>query len=200
MAGLNYSNFNWSSQPYVNPEPKLGLAAGGYLALDLEPKLQLRAELWYSDKGGGATYSELAADSVTGLNAIRDYRTEARLSYLEVPLFLNIMLSSGENQLGSISLGPYFGWLLGGEMKTDMDVSTLNEHLYSASYTLGLGDLRRADVGLAAGLTAYSYNFDFNLRYSIGLEPAYKREFQDINRFVEPLNRVWTISVGYQIR
>lgn len=200
VAGLNYSNLRWESQSYVYPENRLGLAAGGYLAADLDPRVQLRAELWFSDKGGGASYSAISNDSASGLDLTRDYRTSSRLSYLELPLFVNLMISRGDNQLGVAGIGPYFGWLLDGELRTEMDVSASSVLLYSSEYRLGTGDFRRADFGATAALAAYVYDFEVNVRYSVGMRRVLDREFEDINRLMDPLNRVWSISVGYQIK
>jgi hypothetical protein len=198
-AGINYANFRWNPSPYVYPEQRMGLAAGGYLAWDLDPAVQLRAELWYSEKGAYAEYSELLADSLSGLDMRRDHQTQARLSYLEMPLFLSFVLSRRENQLGALSLGPYLGWLLDGELRTSVFSST-TAFSYSREYRLDRSRFRRADVGLAAGLTAYVYRFDVNVRYHLGLRPALTEEFDDINRFMYPVNRSWSFSLGYQIR
>lgn len=200
VAGMNYSNLRWESQPYVYPENRIGLAAGAYLAVDLDPRVQLRAELCYSDQGGGASYSAISNDSASGLDLTRDYRTSSRLSYLELPIFVNLMISRGDNQLGAVGIGPYFGWLLEGELKTEVDVSASSVLLYSQEYRLGTGDFRRTDFGLAAALAAYFYDFELNVRYSVGMRRALDREFEDINRLMDPLNRVWSISVGYQIK
>lgn len=198
-AGMNYANLSWESQPYIYPEHRIGLAGGGYLAWEFEHNMQLRAELWYSEKGGGATYSVISSDSASGLDLRRDYRSTARLSYLEMPVFLNLLLVRGENQLGSLGVGPYFGYLLDAGLKTEMDVYS-SIYLYSREYHLGMAEFRRSDFGLAANLAAYFYDFEVNVRYSVGLRPALDREFDDINSFMDPLSRVWSISVGYQIK
>lgn len=198
-VGMNYANLSWESQPYIYPEHRIGLAGGGYLAWEFEHNMQLRAELWYAEKGGGATYSVISSDSASGLDLRRDYRSAARLSYLEMPVFLNLMLLREENQLGSLGVGPYFGYLLDASLRTEMDVYS-SIYLYSREYGLGLAEFRRSDVGLAANLAAYFYNFEVNVRYAVGLRPALDRKFDDINRFMDPLNRVWSVSVGYQIK
>jgi hypothetical protein len=196
---MNYANLRWESRPYIYPEHRIGLAGGGYLAWEFEHNMQLRAEMWYSEKGGGATYSVISSDSASGLDLRRDYRSTARLSYLEMPVLLNLMLVRGENQLGSLGAGPYLGYLLDAGLKTEMDVYS-SVYLYSREYHLGLAEFRRSDVGLTANLAAYFYDFEVNVRYSVGLRPALDRKFDDINGFMDPLSRVWSISVGYQIK
>ena len=198
-AGINYADFRWNPSPYVYPEYRMGLAAGAYLARDLEASFQLRAELWYSEKGGSASYSELLTDSLSGLDMRRDHETQASLSYLELPVLLNMVISRGENQLGAVSLGPYLGWLMDGELRTSVFSST-TAFSYSREYRLDRTHFRRTDIGLTAGLTAYVYRFDVNVRYHMGLRPALDREFEDINRFMYPVNRVWSFSLGYQVK
>jgi hypothetical protein len=197
---MNYANFRWQSRPYIYPEHRIGLAGGGYLAVDIDRKVQLRADICYSDKGGGASYSVISHDSASGLDLMRDYRTKARLSYLEMPVLINWMLYRMDNQLGALSLGPYFGYLLDADLKTTWDVSTASGYLYSREYRLSLADFHRTDFGLSAGLTGYIYDFEINVRYFMGLRPALDRKFDDINSFMDPLNRVWSISLGYQIK
>jgi hypothetical protein len=199
VAGLNVSNFRWDSKPYIYPEDRNGLAAGGYLTYDLDPRVQIRAEMWYSEKGGGASYAEISTDSASGLDLRRDYETAARLSYLELPVLISFILVRRENQLGTVGLGPYVGWLLDGELETRLFAST-RAFSYSREYRLDGPRFRRADFGLTAGLTAYVYRFDVNVRYSKGLRPALAEEFDDINRFMYPVNRTWTFSLGYQIK
>ncbi len=199
LLGLNYSRFRWEPSPYIYPEHKLGLVAGGYVLLMLDPRACLRAELCWSQKGASATYSELVSDSATGLDLHKDYYTELNLDYWEAPLLFNLIIKRGDNELGILGLGPYLGWLGRGHLSTTM-TATSGSLGYTQEYSLKEKDLRRTDFGIMAGLSAYFYNFEMNLRYSHGLRPVYTQRYEDINRFLDPVNRVWSFSLGYQIK
>ena len=196
---MNYTTAGWAPNIYLHPEHRLGLTAGGYVSFYLDPKFCLRAEFCWSEKGTSASYSLLTVDSASGLDMLQVYDTKLELSYLEIPLWLNLVLRREDNELGTLGIGPYWAWLGRGSLTTSLETFT-NSFSYRQEYRLEKDDLKRADFGLAAGLSAYFYNFEVNIRYSMGLRPLFHQDFDDINRFLDPTNRVWSLSVGYQIK
>jgi len=199
MAGVNVADLKWQPEPYIYPEPRLGLSAGGFASIELDPRIQLRAELAYAQKGGSATYTRIYSDSSSGLDVRSDYETRAEMSYMEFPLLLSYLIKREENQLGSLNIGAYGAWLLEAEAGTSV-ISSFAGLASRFEYRLNRDDFRSLDFGLMAGISFYFYNFDLNFRYSVGLRKAMDDPQGEVTRFLNPTNRVLSLSLGYQLR
>lgn len=199
MAGMNSANFKWQPEPYVYPEPRWGLLAGGFASIELDSRVHLRGELAYSHKGGRASYTTVFTDSSSGLDVRNDYETRADLSYIEFPILFSYIIRREENQLGSLNLGAYGARLVDARGGTSV-LSSFAGLVRQVEYPFKRSDFRDWDFGLMGGISLYFYNFDLNFRYSWGLRKSLDSDQGEATRFLNSVNRVLSLSLGYQLK
>lgn len=143
-GGMNLSNLYADNVSDENM--KLGLNVGVW---HKSADGILQTELNYSNKGAEIIYNGVLGNGVYRYN----------LNYLELPVLYNMNI----NKL-SLNLGPYFGMLVGANIKEVNSNGEVNE-----VETLSRKDFNFIDYGLAGGA---SLNFDtsqFGIRYNYGL-------------------------------
>lgn len=96
-AGVNYSNVYDSEGEDFNADPKLGLAAGIFLAIPIGKYLGVQPEVLFSQKGFRATGRILG----------NTYSFTRTTNYIDVPLFITFKPSEFISILG----GPQYSYL-----------------------------------------------------------------------------------------
>ncbi len=96
-AGVNYSNVYDSEGEDFNTDPKLGLAAGAFLAIPIGRYLGVQPEFLFSQKGFRATGRILGST----------YSLTRTTNYIDVPLFLTFKPS----EFISLLAGPQYSYL-----------------------------------------------------------------------------------------
>jgi hypothetical protein len=97
-AGVNYSNVYDSEGEEFRADPKLGLAAGAFLAIPLGRYLGLQPEVLFSQKGFNATGRILGGT----------YNLTRTSNYLDIPLLFALKPS----EFITLLAGPQFSYLL----------------------------------------------------------------------------------------
>jgi len=97
-AGANISNVYDSEGEDFNADPKLGFAAGAFLAVPIGKYLGFQPELLFSQKGYQRTGTILGSD----------YKFTHTSSYIDVPLLLQVKPS----EMITLLAGPQYSYLL----------------------------------------------------------------------------------------
>lgn len=109
-VGANYSNIYATDGSQLSTDPKIGLAAGGFLAIPIGTYLGVQPEVMYSQKGYEGTGSFFD----------NTYNVKTTTSYIDVPLF--ITLKPFERL--TLMAGPQYSYLV--SRKDEYSSSTIN--------------------------------------------------------------------------
>jgi hypothetical protein len=97
-AGANYSNVYDSRSESFHANPKIGLAAGAFMAIPIGKYLGVQPEILYSQKGFEAT----------GISLGTNYQFTRTTSYIDVPLLFSLK----PVKFLSIHAGPQYSYLI----------------------------------------------------------------------------------------
>ncbi len=182
-AGLNYTIVNTMIDPEPDESPEsasgIGFHLGGYLQYNFSDMLGIRPELLYSARGFQEDQSSTTSYDVFGTTYTTETTSDNKstYSYLEIPILLAIQPS----EKFAIHVGPGFGMLMGGKVKSSGETTTtttsggstttsttsFDEEYSGSDVTDGLNKLEiAAVVGLGYQLES---GLGFNLRYWRGL-------------------------------
>jgi hypothetical protein len=197
-AGLNY-HFQSTSKGDMAPsgmeDPEgtngLGFHVGVFARIPLSDKLGLRPELLYSTRSSTSQLN--SSIELLGTTTTVDAETKGTLSYLEIPLLLDLAVNEGL----SLQVGPAFGFMMGNKVTVTGNTSvttggqTVTTSLNSESNsTDGLNTLEIAGViGLGYRL---ENGLDLGLRYWRGFTTL--EEDADLTKTYQNLVQV---SLGY---
>jgi hypothetical protein len=171
-AGANISSIALNQPGKQTAQP--GVQIGAYYIQPLDKqKVSVQFELYFAQKGG-YYYGNTRAGNI-------------QLNYLEVPVLLRF-----SHQINNVYLyalgGPYIAGLLGGMYQADTAKSDLQIQFKSSDVRFEFG--AQAGGGIAYQLGKGRVFLD--LRYAFGLT--------NINTYDLTRNRVFTVSVGYDIK
>ncbi len=186
--------------------PYFGAAAD----VDVSSRLSLEPEINYSPQGGQRSGMQPVTSDVPGLPAgmivYANYKSEARLNYLEIPVLLKLHFGPARHLYAD--LGPHIGYLLSAK-----DVTSGNSPIYSdpqgtqqligsqdfSSSTDTKGDLRHFNWGVQGGFGAVramgAGELSLDVRGNLGLTHIQKDTVDDGD------NRTgaFILSLGYMI-
>jgi len=108
--GVNYANVYDSEGEEFDADPKLGLAAGAFLAIPIGTYIGIQPEVMFSQKGFKATGSVLGSE----------YEFTRTTNYIDIPIYLALKPSS----FLTIVAGPQFSYLM--SRKDKFESSFLN--------------------------------------------------------------------------
>ncbi len=167
-GGPNFANLDVNSSVSNNYKNRTGFHAGAFALIKLT-KIGIQPELLFSRQG-----SNFQFNSSDG---------EANFDYINIPIILKLYTVAGIN----LQMGPQFGFLSGGQVKSTINGITTAQDAkdaYKASdFSLALG----AGWDLPFGLT-------LDARYNLGLS-----KINDGNNAPESKNQVFQISAGFKI-
>lgn len=182
-AGLNYTIISTKIDPEPDEKPEsgsgIGFHVGGFLEFGISDKIGIRPELLYSVRGFQEDEKSSTSTTVGGIVSTTETTAENKssYSYLEIPLLLAYKASDNF----SIHVGPGFGLLMGGKVKSSGDTKTTivnggQTTTSTAAYDAELSGsdvtdgLRGMEIGgvIGAGYQAEG-GLGFNLRYWRGL-------------------------------
>jgi hypothetical protein len=167
-AGPNFAKLDANSSVVENYKNRTGFHGGAFALIKLT-KVGIQPELLFSQQGSKFTYSSGAG--------------EGNFDYINIPIILKLYTVAGIN----IQVGPQFGFLSGGEVKSTVNgITTVQDakDFYKGSdfsAALGLG------WDLPFGLTV-------DARYNLGLS-----KINGGNNPDESKNQVFQISAGFKI-
>lgn len=108
--GMNYANVYDSEGEEFDADPKLGMAAGVFLAIPIGTYIGIQPEVLFSQKGFKATGSILG----------EEYKFTRTTNYIDIPIYLALKPSS----FLTIVAGPQFSYLM--SRKDNFESSFLN--------------------------------------------------------------------------
>ncbi|HEX2617714.1 MAG TPA: porin family protein [Flavobacteriales bacterium] len=182
-AGLNYTIESVSIDPEPDEKPDngsgIGFHVGGFLQYNFSDMLGIRPELLYSMRGFQADETTTTVFAIG--NQVTTVKNTAEnkssYSYIEVPILLSIQPS----EAFSIHVGPGFGLLMGGKVKSegtmettvvdggDVTTSTSSFSVEASGSNVTDG-LRKLEIAAVIGLGyQLESGLGFNLRYWRGL-------------------------------
>ena len=184
-AGVNLSNFMSDYDTKV----KVGFKAGLGREYQFNELISLQPSLMVATKGTKMGYFATVG-SVTSKTEFKVNQT-----YLELPVLVGFRFYLGGNTNLVLSVGPYFGFGVGGKTKLsgNVNIPGLGDFGSSSSTdTFGTDDddmgLKRFDVGAAVGLA-----FEFG-KFFVGIDSEFG--FIDIAKDSFFADKVNNISVG----
>lgn len=197
-AGLNY-HFQSASKgdkaPSGMEEPEgdngLGFHVGVFTRIPLSDKLGLRPELLYSTR----SYTSQLNSSIEllGTTTRVDAETKGTLSYLEVPLLLDLELNEGL----SLQVGPAFGFMMGNKQTvTGTSSVTTGGQTITTSLNSESNDTEGLNTTEIAGVIGLGYRFenglDLGMRYWRGFTTL-----EENTDFTKTYQNLVQFSIGY---
>ena len=178
-AGLNVSEFDRYASEV---QTRRGLVVGAYLDHGITPRLAVRAEVSYAEKGGFLGEEWWDRTNITTYNVVCDDRgchrkyseVDEPVAYVEVPVLFSVRLLRTPWLRAHVLLGP----ALGVRVRHDIRFVGDGPPRLDRSIVLGAG----ADVPLGPG----------HLR----VEPRYTHGLTAIGRYLGR-NVAWSFLVGY---
>ena len=116
-AGVNYSNVYDTQGEEFQADPKLGLAAGAFLAIPIGKYLGIQPEVLYSQKGFRATGRILGGN----------YEFTRTTSFIDVPL----LVSFKPSEFITIMAGPQYSYLI---KQTDVFANSSSSYLQEQEF------------------------------------------------------------------
>jgi hypothetical protein len=152
-GGLNMSNLYVDNQDLNDENARLGFHVGVFGELISTPLVALQLELNYSTRGTRTVYDGIFAGEYN-----------FNLNYIDLPVLAVV-------KLGTIELhaGPYFGYLIGANVKTE-------GALGSGYRELNRDNFNTLDYGLAGGVGFNFGEIQIGARYNYGLKEVAKNE------------------------
>ena len=139
--GLNFANISGDDAEYNSS--LMGFAIGGFITYNLNDKMSIQPELYYTMKG-----YKIEMDFF-GLNLDFD----VNLNYLEIPVLFKYHFMADNSFNPAVYAGPYLGILLSAEADGE-DIKD---------------GTKSTDFGLCFGLGGEYNKFTFEFRYGMGL-------------------------------
>lgn len=209
-AGLNYTIISTKIDPEPSEKPEsgsgIGFHLGGFLEYELSDKIALRPELLYSIRGFQEDEKTSTSSTIGGIVTTTETSAENKssYSYLEIPLLLAYKASDNF----SLHVGPGFGLLMGGKVKSSGDTKTTvvnggqtttttaayDAELSGSDVTEGLRGMELGAV-IGAGYQADG-GLGFNFRYWRGLSTV-NEETEFFGTTVKSNTNLIQLSVTY---
>src|SRR5690606_19356965 len=124
------------------------------------------------------------------------FEASQNVSYLEIPLNAVLHLPMGDGNV-FLGAGPYVAYALFGKVKSDSNISELDDMDEDISFGNGENDdLSPLDLGLNM-MAGYRLNSGllFNVGYGLGFANMVPKDQRESNS--KGTNKVFSISVGY---
>jgi Outer membrane protein beta-barrel domain len=179
--GIDYADLRGSFADLANPKGKLGAAVGGFVDQDIAPALGLELEALYVQKGG--TFESEETDDAG--NVLGTIKNDLKLAYLEIPLLLQLRMTTHGQATPYLVGGLTFGIPLSASVERGFGLSDqdIKGQLKSpiAGFTGGLGvriDTPQGRLALEA-----RYGTDFGDLY-------------DVNNNLESINQAYFLTLA----
>ncbi|SMO58508.1 Outer membrane protein beta-barrel domain-containing protein [Saccharicrinis carchari] len=176
-GGVNLSTLSIDDNNDKNM--KIGFNVGVYNKISLTESFAIQPELLYSRQGIKVEYDGVA-----------DGETKFNLNYINVPVKLVFNLSEDFE----FQLGPYVGYLINANLKTDADI--FGEFEVNSEDDVDRKNFKSLDYGLTAGLGFDLDPLIIGLNYNLGLCQVAKDDEFSYDMLGDAKNRVIQISVG----
>jgi len=163
-AGISVSDMDIQ---HLKTNVKVGYSFNVTLEYNLQKQLFLQTGLEFASKGAKISDKELADFNNDGITDIRMIGGKYNTRYLTIPIMAGYRLPLANSMRMNLSLGPYFGYGIGG-------TTNIIEILH-VGFPSGLSlDLPQIDGGYNKTIAANSFNilkrFDMGLRGNVGIE------------------------------
>ncbi len=164
---------------------------------DFTEQLSIQPEVVYSTKGCKMAYS--STTNFGAITILSDYSGQYNLSYLDIPLLLNISFG---DMGGYIGLGPQLSMLLAAKTVSEVNTTTTNSSTSPPSSVTTFSDLSNSDkdgwnsvdFGVVFGTGSKFYSgIEYCIRAGYGLTNTFDpSSSNDVYH-----NLVFTVSLGY---
>lgn len=171
-AGLNYSNWSFSTEDMGDFDSRLSFHVGGVVELGLSDKFSVQPEILYSSVGAQIDSSELTA------RVASDDKIVFALDYLSIPVMAKYYVAEGF----SLEAGPQIGILLSANYKFDGESEDIKEGYKSTDFSAGIGAGYKMENGLF-----------INARYVLGLSNIWEDSGDEWEK-----NNAFQFSLGYK--
>ncbi len=209
-VGLNYTIISTSIDPEPDEKPEnasgIGFHLGGYAEIGLSDNIAIRPELLFSARGVQEDVTETSSSTFGGTTTTIENKSEnsQTLSYLEIPL----LLAFKANEHFGLHIGPGFGLLMGGKVKSKGSSTTTvtdggSTNTTSSEFDVTFSgddvteDLNKMEIAIVVG-AAYETDggLNFGLRFWRGLNTVNK-ETDFGGTTVKSNTNMLQFSVGY---
>ena len=152
-AGLNLSNIEVkSSSPSPSFEFRTNFNAGLLVEINVNSKLSIQPELYYS--GQGANFNQSVVVNGTNYNT----SNTLKFGYINLPIMLKYSIAPKVN----LEFGPQVGFLVNADLKVNVNGQSVTNDIKST--------LQKQDFGLNFGLGfKATTDLELNARYGLGL-------------------------------
>ncbi len=189
-AGINLATIGGDDAP-DDVKSIVGFQFGAAAEISVNEMISVQPELLYFQKGAKAEGSE----EIYGTTI--EYTSTQMLNYFEIPLLLKLKFGAEDGPRFFATVGPSFGFGLGGKWETE---TTVNGETEKDDGDIDFEDdkIKKLDLGASIGagaeFAAGPGNFFVDVRYLLGLTTTDDSDFdQDVK------HRGIGISVGYLI-
>lgn len=187
-VGLNLANIGGSDAKDnfmgESPSNKMGFAAGAYILYPMNESITMRVEALYSQKGAKAEGTE--DFSYYGYSGSIDYKIEATITYIEIPILFQYDIQSSGNMKPCVFAGPYLAMKMGAKLKVTVEDDTETDDIE---------DVKGMDYGIIVGVGAkLTEKISVDARYSMGLT-----SIDDSDEDFDLKNKVIAITAGYAL-
>ena len=148
-AGLSASSLFYDNTGFNDRKERIGFHAGVFTQVPVGSAFAIQPELLYINKGSSAGYS----------TAVGSGRNSFNLNYVELPVLATIKLGD----FAEIQAGPYVGYLLNSNLKTEGSLLTTGADLNPDQFN-------RVDYGLAGGVNVFVGKLLIGARYEQGIQ------------------------------
>lgn len=176
-GGVNLSTLSIDDNNDKNM--KLGFHVGVFNKIAITESFAVQPELLYSLQGLKVEYDGIA-----------DGETNFNLNYINLPVKLVFNLSEDFE----FQFGPYVGYLIDANLKTDADVLGIFE--INSEDDVDRKNFNSIDYGLTAGLGFDLDPLIISINYNLGLSQVAKDDEFSYNMLGDAKNRVIQVSVG----
>lgn len=171
-----------------------GFVFGAVANIGINEMFSIQPELLYSQQG---VMQEMSADF---FGVAFKVKARTRLNYINLPVLAKVSFGP-ENIKGFVTAGPTFGYLLGGNVKSEVEAGGQTEEETQDLSDDDLENMNRMDIGLSFGagvaLGAGPGNLNIDLRYGLGLSDINKIDGPKPDNYEAAKNGVFSISVAY---
>jgi hypothetical protein len=196
-AGGSYTNILAPDQKYYKFIP--GFHAGIYMEYDFEENLSFQTEVVYAKKGSQYKYTEPPYISTPTI--ITTYNVKYNLSYIDVPLLLNIHFGQAGAYVG---LGPQVSFLI--HSQADGDITTVKIYNgtipttnQTSTYDNTKDKWNKIDFGAVFGLgSKWQSGLEYCLRAGYGFTSPVVEFYRSVSGSDAKFhNLAFTVTVGY---
>ncbi len=180
-GGLNLANMSFDvPNPGTTPTIRTGAAIGGFVGLPVSPAIAIQPEVLFAMKG---------TNGDVGVPGVED---SLRLTYLDVPVLLRLIVPTTAKAAPFVYAGPTFGFPMSAKETVKVASGMTDERDFES-------DLKSLEVGIAFGGGVQFRRLSIEARFTQGLTNILTAAASD-NGTATVKNRVIAILAGFKFK